>query len=89
MIAPFLHKFWEEMKEIHRSLRVFKNVKSTYGHMSANRFDVNLINQDALLFAGVTQEWCFIKFHFEDYRCQHVFFKEIHSEKDLCGAGWG
>jgi hypothetical protein len=58
--------------------------------MATNRSSINLIYQNALLSAfvscknGVSQS-----FHLKDYRCQHVFSKESHSEKDLFGVGWG
>jgi len=42
------------MRDTQRSLRVFENVKSTYGHMATNRCSANLIYRNALLFVVVS-----------------------------------
>jgi len=46
--------FVQEMRDTQRSLKVLENVKSTYGHMAANRSNANLIYRNALLFVVVS-----------------------------------
>jgi hypothetical protein len=83
-LQDVLPDFVQEMRDTQRSLRVFENVKSAYGHMATNRSSANLIYRNALLStvvfckSGVSQSFILRTIGANRYPLRKAIMKRIY-----------